>query len=269
MTEKETDMMKNNDRGFTLLEILIVTGIVTVSFFSIVGLVHRAITLYYNNKNILIANTMAEQGLELARYIRDDNWMTWKAYRATENFFAFSLTPSDIYVTETKIIDDTKKNMIIATDYRIARKYNVCQGGTNNDTVCTNKSNSGDEFMECPGANEFDPCGPFNNNVLKDCGSIQDCLKLPEAKLYKDITDPNKIFYRHIFNDNLPDYTNFKETGFSHLLYTEYRDGGVADETKDDYLHVESWVYYLDHGREKYFHIDTDLYDYSWRYEKK
>jgi type II secretory pathway pseudopilin PulG len=48
--------------AFSLIEIMVVVSMVTVGFISVVGLVQKAIVLYYNNKNVLIANNLAQEG---------------------------------------------------------------------------------------------------------------------------------------------------------------------------------------------------------------
>lgn len=66
--------------GFSLVEVIVVTGIVALAFMGILGLIRRSITISYSNQNYLSANMMAQEGLELARYVRDQNWLTGRTF---------------------------------------------------------------------------------------------------------------------------------------------------------------------------------------------
>lgn len=222
--------------GFTLIEIIVVVSIVTVAFVSIIGLVQRAIVLYYNNKNVLIANNLAQEGIELVRYVRDDNWLIPPTYQAPNHYFA-----SNISVDESSAPFNQRLNTntyIFGIDTRILQDRSKIESFYKKD---------------------------LNNNTTNQYGCtgvIKVCLKRAEAKLYRDDTIGTNIINR--YSPTGPT-TGLSSTGFSRLIFTEYRDGGQAATTTDDYLHVESWVYWQDHGADRFFHLDTDLYDYDWR----
>jgi len=67
--------MKNLDQnGFSLIEIIFSIGIITVGLISILSLFSHNIKGGISNKNKLIAIYLAEEQLEVVRYIRDTNW---------------------------------------------------------------------------------------------------------------------------------------------------------------------------------------------------
>ena len=236
--------------AFSLIEIMVVVSMVTVGFISVVGLVQKAIVLYYNNKNVLIANNLAQEGVELARFVRDDNWMTPVTYPVANNYFARSISVD--YGGTNPIDPVQQKNgnlFIFGLDPRI----------TSDDS---NRS-SITQFYK-----KFTAVDTSTGNVLNlnpAClGVIKDCLKLPAARLYRDETDATNIINRYL--SAAPTAAQF-DTGFSRLLVSEYRDpNNTPLDFSDDYLHLESWVHWSDRGQDKFFHLDTDLYDYSWRY---
>ena len=63
------------NKGFSLLEASIVMGVVSVGILGVFSLVLQNIQVQKVNKNILVASMLAQEGLELARNIRDDNWI--------------------------------------------------------------------------------------------------------------------------------------------------------------------------------------------------
>lgn len=240
----------NLPSAFSLVEIMVVVSMITVGFVGIIGLVQKAIMLYYNNKNVLIANNLAQEGLELVRFVRDDNWMTPATFPIANNYFARSVSVDYGGTNTGDPVQQKADNLFIfGLDSRLT-------------TDDANRS-SITQFYK-----RFTAVGGSTGNVLAlnpAClGQIKDCLKLPAAKLYRDETDSTNIIHRHL--SAAPTASQFP-TGFSRLIMTEYRDPhNTPNDFADDYLHVESWVYWSDRGADKYFHLDTDLYDYSWRY---
>ena len=60
--------------GFTLLEVTAVTAILTIALLGISSLVIQNLQAHNYNHNFLIASMLSQEGLELVRNIRDDNW---------------------------------------------------------------------------------------------------------------------------------------------------------------------------------------------------
>ena len=65
-------MMK---RGFTLLEVLVATFIITVGIMGSLSLVSRTIYSANISSKRLIAVYLAQEGIEIVRNIRDTNWL--------------------------------------------------------------------------------------------------------------------------------------------------------------------------------------------------
>jgi type II secretory pathway pseudopilin PulG len=67
-------------KGFSLMEILVVLFIVSTTLIGIVSLIIQNIQVQSINKNNLIASSLAQEGLELIRQVRDDNWQKSRAF---------------------------------------------------------------------------------------------------------------------------------------------------------------------------------------------
>ena len=70
-------MQKNklNNKGFSILEASVVMGVVSIGLLGVFSLVLQNIQVQKVNKNMLVASMLAQEGLELVRNIRDDNWI--------------------------------------------------------------------------------------------------------------------------------------------------------------------------------------------------
>lgn len=70
--------MKNN--GFTFLELLIVISIVLIAFVGVFTLLTRVIYVSRISIHKLTASMLAQEGIEVARNIRETNWVQEKAW---------------------------------------------------------------------------------------------------------------------------------------------------------------------------------------------
>ncbi|MDD5031480.1 MAG: prepilin-type N-terminal cleavage/methylation domain-containing protein [Patescibacteria group bacterium] len=61
--------------GFSILEIMVAIFIITMGLIGVLSLITQNIQVEYINKNNLIASQLAQEGLELVRNIRDNNWL--------------------------------------------------------------------------------------------------------------------------------------------------------------------------------------------------
>lgn len=74
-------LKKSKKKGFTIIEIVIVIFIIALSMVGIMSLVIQNMQVEYINKNMLIASQLVQEGLELVRNVRDNNWLAdynWK-----------------------------------------------------------------------------------------------------------------------------------------------------------------------------------------------
>ncbi len=75
-------MRKNKKNGFTLLEVMLALGVITIGLMGVSSLVLQNIRVQDINKNYLVASMLAQEGLELVRNIRDSNFLQgydWKS----------------------------------------------------------------------------------------------------------------------------------------------------------------------------------------------
>jgi len=68
------------ERGFTLLEVIISIFILTVGTLTIVGLIADSLAVVGASKKIAIGTSLAQEGIEVVRNIRDTNWIEDGAY---------------------------------------------------------------------------------------------------------------------------------------------------------------------------------------------
>lgn len=95
--------------GFSLVEVIIAVAIIITGLISVVALINSSVSGIRINKSRTIAASLAQEGLEVVRNIRDNNWLAYKrsignwrdglangTYRVqynTEALLVFSSTP--------------------------------------------------------------------------------------------------------------------------------------------------------------------------------
>ena len=72
-------MLKRNRKGFTILEVIVALGIAMLGLLGVVSLVIQNMQVQVFNKYYLTASMLAQEGLELVRNIRDENWLNFGA----------------------------------------------------------------------------------------------------------------------------------------------------------------------------------------------
>ncbi|MEK7203409.1 MAG: prepilin-type N-terminal cleavage/methylation domain-containing protein [Patescibacteria group bacterium] len=103
-------------KGFTIIELMVCILIITIGLIGVLSLVVLNIQAQSINKNALIASQLAQEGVELVRNARDNNWLRniyWKTnvvndgtytidYLATINQDVNSISESDakLYLDE-------------------------------------------------------------------------------------------------------------------------------------------------------------------------
>jgi len=98
---------KQSKRGFSLLEVIIATLVVTIGIVGALSLINYSISSATIGKSQIIASGLAQEGLEIVRSIRDDNWhqdITWNTglgageYRVQYNNGALLLLAGNPYL---------------------------------------------------------------------------------------------------------------------------------------------------------------------------
>lgn len=67
----------NNRFGFSIIEVMAAITIIVIGLVGVLSLVTQNIQVSSINKNELIASQLAQEGLELVRNIRDENWLIY------------------------------------------------------------------------------------------------------------------------------------------------------------------------------------------------
>jgi len=80
--------------GFSILEIVVAFSIITIGLVGVLSLTTQNIQVEYINKNNLIASQLAQEGLELIRNIRDNNWLS-------DNNWDYGIEPGNYIVDYT------------------------------------------------------------------------------------------------------------------------------------------------------------------------
>lgn len=69
---------KINKKGFSLMEVIISVAVVITALVSSIALISFSVSGASANKSKLIAAILAQEGLEIVRNIRDNNWLLGK-----------------------------------------------------------------------------------------------------------------------------------------------------------------------------------------------
>jgi len=103
------DIIKNK-KAFTLIEIIVVLFIISLALLGIISLIVQSIRAQDYNKKVVIANQLSQEGIELIRQVRDNNW---------KNSVPFYTNLSDtIGLRNTYYMDynDSLPNLLINSD---------------------------------------------------------------------------------------------------------------------------------------------------------
>jgi len=65
-------------QGFTLMEVIVAVAIIITALISSLALITSSISSIRENKSKIIATGLAQEGLEVVRNIRDNNWLIYK-----------------------------------------------------------------------------------------------------------------------------------------------------------------------------------------------
>lgn len=64
-----------SNSAFTIIEVMVAIAIISIGMLGVVSLMSQNIQVQVVNKNNLIASMLAQEGIELVRGIRDENWL--------------------------------------------------------------------------------------------------------------------------------------------------------------------------------------------------
>ena len=70
----KTFSKKQNKNGFSIVEVIVAVGIITIGIIPIITLFNQNLKSEIKNKNTLIAAYLANESIEIVRQQRDNNW---------------------------------------------------------------------------------------------------------------------------------------------------------------------------------------------------
>ncbi|MDD4412272.1 MAG: hypothetical protein PHR00_01355 [Patescibacteria group bacterium] len=237
--------------AFSLIEIIIVTFVITTAFMGLMGLIRNAITVTASNRNSFLAVSAAQEAVELTRLIRDQNWMmrSQQPQLAAAFYFGNNLVPPefDVVIKDRAI---TGCRMISTIDYRV-------KDPANRSVIKTlyyvkTKRNSTERLI-------------LRNFGVSNSGLMADYIKDKRFQLYlcKDTNGQE-----HYQQD--PDWTeppaNCQTTIFHRLVENTFNDGGTFDDDIDDYISTKVMVFWSDRNGDHYYVLNNILSNYSWAY---
>lgn len=107
-------MKKNNYQksAFTLIEIIVVLFIVSMALLGILSLISQSIRAQNYNKKSIVANQLSQEGVELIRRIRDNNFINSNPFNSnlveiTGEENTYIIDYDDNFVTELISADDS------------------------------------------------------------------------------------------------------------------------------------------------------------------
>jgi type II secretory pathway pseudopilin PulG len=103
-SERKSIIMRLNLRkkikAFSIIEIMAVVFIVTMGMVGMMNLIAQSIRVQRLNEHTLIAYQLAQEGIELVRVIRDDNWL---AIEAEQQEFLTNLIPDNYCIDYSNV----------------------------------------------------------------------------------------------------------------------------------------------------------------------
>ena len=111
---------KKTKTGFSLIEILVVLFIVSVGLLGVVSLIIQNIQVQSINRNKLIASSLAQEGIELIKQVRDDNWRAGRLPRTNLNPGSYAMD----YRSTVPVTSASASNLYLKDGY-----YVVNSGG--------------------------------------------------------------------------------------------------------------------------------------------
>jgi len=70
--------IKSNDKAFTLMEIIVAIAVIVTALIGSVALISFSVSSTRASRSGIIAEGLTQEGLEIVRNIRDNNWLNFK-----------------------------------------------------------------------------------------------------------------------------------------------------------------------------------------------
>lgn len=113
-------MHKKNNKGMGLIEIIIASSIVMASLVSIIGVYNSMVALSLRNTDTVQATLLAEEGVEIARILRDKGWANIASSTEGSIYSFYWNNASSTWVSTTTIIssDFFERRVVYSPVYR-------------------------------------------------------------------------------------------------------------------------------------------------------
>ena len=228
-------------KGFSLIEIMFVVFIVSVGFIAVASLTTKTIAVAQTNKNSLIANTLAQEGIELTRYLRDQNWL----YVNGAPFrYSYQISQQSSGQGNNLPLGNTKQIFLI--DSNEVR-------GNSGDT----RRGSNSDYFKIIYSND-----PGSGIATSECNDDVGCYLTKNPTLLYLFTDANFGYYGYDWGRGLP---AGEATIFHRVIETVYHHASdaVANVSRGDYITATSFVYWHDTSGDHTLSLPAVLTDYS------
>ena len=93
--------IKNNQLGFSLIEVLIACSIISLSMFALMSTAQKGLSLSSEALLKSQASFLLEEGAEAVKSVRDNNWTTISNLSLNTPYHAFFNTSTNLWVLDT------------------------------------------------------------------------------------------------------------------------------------------------------------------------
>lgn len=123
---------KNSDKGLTLVEVLIATSIILAFLLALFGVHNLYLRTALSNGEVIKAMGLAEESLEVMRFLRDSSWSANIAPLSLDVDYGLAFEAGVWQVTTNNIlIDGTfERAVVLSAVYRDSSGDIVSSGGT-------------------------------------------------------------------------------------------------------------------------------------------
>lgn len=126
------NLNKNSNSGLTLVEVLIATSMILVFLLAFSGVHNLYLKTAFSNGEVVKATELAEESLEVVRFLRDSSWNTNIAPLSLDTDYYLVFEGGGWQVTTTKTPIDTifERVVTLSAVYRDVSADIISGGGT-------------------------------------------------------------------------------------------------------------------------------------------
>jgi prepilin-type N-terminal cleavage/methylation domain-containing protein len=105
--------MTRKNKGFTLLELMIAITVLSVGIVGVFGLIQNTLRSAEDLKSRLIASYLAQEGIELVRNIRDNNWAQGNDWMDN---LSCSVSGCEVFYNQSVLQPHSNNNLFISSE---------------------------------------------------------------------------------------------------------------------------------------------------------